>query len=242
MSRESLSAVATATDIYATAIRKTSRDRIVDPAVTGGAGRRRRRASCPSRTAPRRGRPPPRRRPPASRSGRAAVSAARRSSCSGSTATGPGAIAADAHLGRERAREHAGQHRLRRLRGAVGREGRPGLVGGDVLDQDDEAELDRAQMGGGGLRDEEAALGGRAEGRVPVGLGDLLDGPRLEAVGGRVDDEVEPAELAAPPARRARAPPRAARRRRRAGRPRERRTPRPRAAPRPRCRRGRCRR
>ena len=52
--------------------------------------------------------------------------------------------AADADLRRERAREHARKHRLSGLRGAMGRERRPGLVRRDVLDHDDEAAASRA--------------------------------------------------------------------------------------------------
>ena len=66
------------------------------------------------------------------------------------------------HLRRERAREHACEHRLRRFRGTVGRERRPGLVGAHVFDHDDQAAR-RAQMRGGRLGDEEAALHGRAQ-------------------------------------------------------------------------------
>ena len=47
----------------------------------------------------------------------------------------------------------------------------------------------------GCLGDEEAALGRRAEGRVPVCLRYLLDGPGLETRSGRVDENVEAAEL-----------------------------------------------
>ena len=43
---------------------------------------------------------------------------------------------------------------------------------------------------------DEAALRGGAEGGVPVLLSHLVDRPRLEAVGCRVDDKVEAAELA----------------------------------------------
>ena len=52
-------------------------------------------------------------------------------------------------------------------------------------------------MRDGRLRDEEAPLGRRAEGGVPVVLGHLLDRPRLEPLGCGVDEEVEAAELVA---------------------------------------------
>ena len=97
-----------------------------------------------------RGRRP--RRRPASRLGRAA-SPARRSSCPGSTATGPGATPQTRTLRGERAGEDARQHGLRCLCGGVGREGRPGLVRGHVLDHHDDAR-GLAQMPRRRLRDE----------------------------------------------------------------------------------------
>ena len=74
------------------------------------------------------------------------------------------------------------------------RERGPGLVGGDVLDHHDAAAR-LAQVRRGGLRDEEAALRGGAEGRVPVGLVELVERLRREALAGGVDEQVEAAEL-----------------------------------------------
>ena len=71
---------------------------------------------------------------------------------------------------------------------------RPRLVGGDVLDEHDEPAT-LAQVRRGGLRQEEAPLGGDPERSVPVLLGDLLDGLGREPVAGSVDDEVEAAQL-----------------------------------------------
>ena len=112
---------------------------------------------------------------------------------------GPRRDPTNAYVGRERSREHAGQHRLRGLGGAVRRKGRPGLVGGDVLDQDQEAEVGGAEMGPGRLGDEEAAFRRGAECGVPIRLLDLVDGLGGEAVRRRVHDQVEPAELAGSP-------------------------------------------
>ena len=98
------------------------------------------------------------------------VSAARRSSWPGVDRDRPGRDPADPHLGRERAREHAGQHRLRRLRRAVRPERDPGLERRHVLD-DHEHAVGLAQRRGGGLREEERPLGRHVERRVPVRLG-----------------------------------------------------------------------
>ena len=101
---------------------------------------------------------------------------------------------ADADLRRERLRQGAGQHRLRGLGRAVRREGRPGLVGGDVLEHDHEPTR-LAEVRHGRLGDEEASLDGGAECAVDVLLGDLLEAARLEPGSGAVDDDVEAAEL-----------------------------------------------
>ena len=76
----------------------------------------------------------------------------------------------------------------------MGGEGRPGLVGGDVLDHHDRpARL--AQVRRRGLRDEEAALRGCAEGEFPVRLAELEGALRSEALRRGVDEEVEAPEL-----------------------------------------------
>ena len=107
---------------------------------------------------------------------------------------GPRRDAAHSHLRRERAREDTREHRLRRLRRGVRRERRPGLIGRDVLDQDQDAapgsKVRRRRLG-----EEEAALRGNAEGRVPVLLCHVLDRFRLEPVSGRMHDQVEATEL-----------------------------------------------
>jgi len=122
------------------------------------------------------------------------VSAARRSSWPGSTATGTGRNTADPHLGRERARENPSEHRLRRLRGRMRSERRPRLVPGDVLDHHHTAAR-LAQRRGGGLGDEEAPLRGCAEGRVPVRFVELLERLGREALAGGVHEQIESAQL-----------------------------------------------
>ena len=123
------------------------------------------------------------------------VSAARRSPWSGLDHDRTWRDPAHPYLRRERPREDPGEHRLRRLGRAVRRERRPRLVGRDVLDHHDDPP-GLAQVGRGGLGDEEAALGRRAERRVPVGLLDLAHRLGDEALAGRVHEEVEPAQLA----------------------------------------------
>ena len=106
-----------------------------------------------------------------------------------------GRDAAHAHLGRERAREDAGQLRLRRLRGGVRREVRPRQLGGDVFDHQQQPHR-RTQVRRARLRDEERALRRDADGGIPVGLGHLADRLNAEAGRGTVDHDVEPTELA----------------------------------------------
>ena len=50
-----------------------------------------------------------------------------------------------------------------------------------------------------GLRDEEAALGRRSERGIPVGLGHLVNRLRSKPLAGRVDEQIEPAELVGRP-------------------------------------------
>jgi hypothetical protein len=76
----------------------------------------------------------------------------------------------------------------------VGCERGPGLVAGDVLDHH-HAAARLAQGRCRRLRDEEASLRGRPEGRVPVGLVELFERLRREALARRIDQQVEPAEL-----------------------------------------------
>jgi hypothetical protein len=102
--------------------------------------------------------------------------------------------AADADLGRKRLREHARQHRLRRLGAAVGGERRPRLIRRHVLDHHDDP-AGGSQVRDRRLRDEEAALRRRAERRVPVFLRKLCDRLRDEAFAGAVHEQVEPAQL-----------------------------------------------
>jgi hypothetical protein len=76
----------------------------------------------------------------------------------------------------------------------MGRERRPRLVGGDVLNHYYNASA-RSKMRCGCLGDEETALRRRAHGRVPILLRDFLDGLGLEARPRCVDEDVEAAEL-----------------------------------------------
>ena len=157
-------------------------------------GLRRRRGSCRSRNRP----PAGRATASATSSGEpilpSSVSAARRSSCPGSTRDRAGRDSADPNLGGKGACEDTGEHRLSCLRGRMRGERRPRLVGRDVLDHDDEPTA-LTEVRRRGLRDEEAPLGRCSEREVPVGLGHL--GNRLgdEAFSGGIHEQVEPTEL-----------------------------------------------
>jgi len=75
----------------------------------------------------------------------------------------------------------------------VRRERDPGLIGGDVLDQDQDAAA-LPQVWCGRLGEEERPFRGHAGGGVPVGFRHLLDRLRREPVRRRLDDQVEAAE------------------------------------------------
>jgi len=66
--------------------------------------------------------------------------------------------------------------------------------GRDVFDHDDDAP-GLSKLRRGSLGHEEAPLGGRSEGRVPVGLGHLCDALGNEALSGCVHEQVEAPEL-----------------------------------------------
>ena len=107
-----------------------------------------------------------------------------------------GCDAADPHLGRERPREDARQHRLSRLRGASGPRTRATAGTTATSSTITSTPLDCAQRRRDRLGEEERPLRGDVHRRVPVLLGHLLDRLRHEAGARRVDDEVEAAELA----------------------------------------------